>query len=119
MNKDLSLKIQHVEGAEERNEENVKHVVAAILQSHCDTMRLVRYPTEVTLEDMILQLKDTAISILTLADEIHRVHSGMGDNPSRPCSETAKDIWDSTRQDLIEFKRDMENGKPKKNKKAK
>lgn len=111
MKNTTKVEIQQVEGDEERNEENVKRVVIALLHSHRDTASLVKYPEEVTLEDMIIQLKETAISILGLADEIHRVHSGMGDSPARPCSETSKSIWDNTRQDLIEFQRDRKNTK--------
>lgn len=109
-----TIKIDQVEGAEERNEANVERVVIALLESHIDILAVKTLPPGAVLEDAIIQLKETAIQIMRLADDIHRVHSGLGNSPVCPVAPLGHTIYDNVLRDTIEMARGLKQDcKPK------
>mgnify|MGYP000921713095 FL=1 len=97
------VQIDQVKGAEERNEMNVQRVVTALLHSHIDELALRNLPVDAVMEDAIIQLKETALQILRLADDIHRVHSGLGNSPVCPVPPLGHTISDNVLRDTIEM----------------
>lgn len=108
------VQIDQVKGAEERNEMNVQRVVTALLHSHIDELALRNLPVDAVMEDAVIQLKETAVQILRLADDIHRVHSGMEKSPVCPVSPISTYIYGNTARDVVEMARDLDHPRNKK-----
>lgn len=77
-----------------KSDENVRQIVKDLLWSHFDPDSIKIIGTNATMEDAIIQLKESAAEILHLAVELHRVHCGQRNDANHPVSTYSKDLYD-------------------------